>query len=107
MLIVPMLMAGSGIALTIPNMTNDPLSSVDGSRAGIASGVLNSARQIGGMLGVAVFGYLIRDTAVQAFRHGMYEAMVLSIALLFLGGLLCLVGMPEGDTPLAAMEDTP
>ncbi|WP_417276895.1 hypothetical protein [Castellaniella sp.] len=63
MLIVPMLMAGSGIALTVPTMTNATLSSVDASRAGIASGVLNSARQIG--------------------------------------------GMPEGDAPLAATEDTP
>ncbi|ENO87673.1 MFS transporter [Thauera linaloolentis] len=95
MLIIPMLMAGSGIALTIPTMTNATMSSVDASRAGIASGVLNSARQIGGMLGVAVFGYLVRDTAAQAFRHGMYEAMVLSVALLFLGGLLCFVGMPK------------
>ncbi|MFT4190087.1 MAG: MFS transporter [Comamonas sp.] len=95
LLVVPMLMAGGGIALTIPTMTNATLSSVDASRAGIASGVLNSARQIGGMLGVAVFGYLVRDTAPQAFIHGMYVAMGLAVVCLVLGALLCLAGMPK------------
>ncbi|MGW8309117.1 MAG: MFS transporter [Achromobacter pulmonis] len=94
LLVVPMLMAGGGIALTIPTMTNATLSSVDVSRAGIASGVLNSARQIGGMLGVAVFGYLVRDTAPRAFMHGMYASMALAVASLALGALLCLAGMP-------------
>ena len=42
LLVVPMLMAASGIALMVPTMTNATLSSVDASRAGIASGVLNS-----------------------------------------------------------------
>jgi DHA2 family methylenomycin A resistance protein-like MFS transporter len=95
LLIVPMLMAGSGIALTIPTMTNATLSSVDASRAGIASGVLNSARQVGGMLGVAVFGYLVRDTATQAFMGGMYAAMGLAVMALAFGAFLCLMGMPK------------
>lgn len=60
LLVVPMLLAASGTALMVPTMTNATLSSVDASRAGIASGVLNSARQVGGMLGVAVFGYLVK-----------------------------------------------
>lgn len=95
LLVVPMLMAGSGIALTIPTMTNATLSSVDASRAGIASGVLNSARQVGGMLGVAVFGYLVRDTAPQAFMGGMHVAMGMAVLALAFGTFLCLVGMPK------------
>ena len=95
LLIAPMLMAGSGIALTIPTMTNATLSSVDASRAGIASGVLNSARQVGGMLGVAVFGYLVRDTATQAFMWGMYAAMGLAVIALAFGAFLCLACMPR------------
>lgn len=95
LLIAPMLMAGSGIALTIPTMTNATLSSVDASRAGIASGVLNSARQVGGMLGVAVFGYLVRDTAPQAFMWGMYAAMGMAVMALAFGAFLCLAGMPK------------
>lgn len=93
MLLVPMLLAASGIALTVPTMTNATLSSVDTSRAGIASGVLNSARQIGGMLGVAVFGYLVRDTAPEPFMRGMHWSLGVSVALLLTGSLMCLLGI--------------
>jgi DHA2 family methylenomycin A resistance protein-like MFS transporter len=98
MLVVPMLLAASGIALTVPTMTNATLSSVERSRAGIASGVLNSARQVGGMLGVAVFGYLVRDTAPEAFMRGMHRSLGISVALLLAASLLCLFGMPEDRT---------
>lgn len=71
-LALPMLLAATGTALTVPTMTNITLSSVDPSRSGIASGVLNTARQVGGLLGVAVCGYLVRDTAPLAFMTGMH-----------------------------------
>jgi len=82
-LALPMLLAATGTALTVPTMTNITLSSVDPGRSGIASGVLNSARQVGGLLGVAVCGYLVRDTAPSAFMTGMH----LSAAI---GGLITL-----------------
>lgn len=87
-LVVPMLMAASGIALMVPTMTNVTLSSVDPSRAGIASGVLNTARQVGGMLGVATCGYFVRDTAAPAFMHGMHLSLIVAVVLLFLGAAL-------------------
>lgn len=93
-LIVPMILAGSGVALTIPTMTNATLSAVEATRAGMASGVLNAARQVGGLLGVAVFGYLVRNTAAQAFQSGMHTAMVLAATLLLANGL-CLMTMPK------------
>ncbi|HEY4201558.1 MAG TPA: MFS transporter [Devosiaceae bacterium] len=92
-LIVPMLIAASGIALMVPTMTNLTLSSVEASRAGVASGVLNTARQIGGMLGVAVCGYLVRDNAPSAFMMGMYLSLSIAVALLILGGLLSFFGL--------------
>jgi DHA2 family methylenomycin A resistance protein-like MFS transporter len=94
-LIAPMVLAGSGVALAIPTMTNATLSAVDAARAGMASGVLNAARQVGGLLGVAVFGYLVRNTTSQAFQSGMYAAMVLAAALLLLASALCLTTMPK------------
>ncbi|TQX84144.1 MULTISPECIES: MFS transporter [Rhizobium] len=87
-LVVPMLMAASGIALMVPTMTNVTLSSVDPSRAGIASGVLNTARQVGGMLGVATCGYFVRDTAPAAFMQGMHLSLIVAVVLLFLGAAL-------------------
>ncbi|QNH13311.1 MFS transporter [Xanthomonas sp. SI] len=94
-LVVPMLLAASGIALMVPTMTNATLSAVDASRAGIASGVLNSARQVGGMLGVAIFGYLIRDTAAAAFMRGMHAAIGISVALLLCASALCWFGIRQ------------
>lgn len=80
-------MAASGIALMVPTMTNVTLSSVEPSRAG-ASGVLNTARQVGGMLGVATCGYFVRDTASTAFMHGMHLSLIVAVVLLFLGAAL-------------------
>lgn len=88
MLIVPMLMAASGIALMVPTMTNVTLSSVEASRAGVASGVLNTARQVGGMLGVAVCGYLVRDVTPSAFAEGMRVSLGTAVVLLLSGALL-------------------
>jgi DHA2 family methylenomycin A resistance protein-like MFS transporter len=90
---VPMLLAGSGVALTVPTMTNAILSAVDTGRSGIASGILNAARQTGGMLGVAVFGYFVRDTAPGPFMAGMHLAIVISVLLLALGLALNLFGL--------------
>jgi DHA2 family methylenomycin A resistance protein-like MFS transporter len=88
MLVVPMLMASGGLALTVPTMTNLTLSSVEVSHAGIASGVLNTARQVGGMLGVAVCGYLVRDEAAAAFMNGMRLSLTIAVILLLGGALL-------------------
>ncbi|MBV8651777.1 MAG: MFS transporter, partial [Alphaproteobacteria bacterium] len=93
MLILPMLVAASGIALTVPTMTNVTLSAVETSRAGIASGVLNTARQIGGMLGVAICGYLVRDTAASAFMQGMRLSLAVAVVLLLCGALLSFLSL--------------
>lgn len=92
-LVLPMLLAASGIALVVPTMTNATLSSVDAAHAGIASGVLNSARQIGGMLGVAMCGFFVRDTAPDLFLHGMHVSIALAVVLLAAAGVLSYLGL--------------
>jgi MFS transporter, DHA2 family, methylenomycin A resistance protein len=56
------------------------LGSVEKSRSGIAAGVLNSTRQTGSVLGVALFGSLIGDKDM--FMAGTHAALVISAALL-------------------------
>ncbi|WP_160005099.1 MFS transporter [Rhizobium sp. 18055] len=101
LLVVPMLMAASGIALLIPTMTNITLSAVDPSRVGIASGVLNTARQVGGMVGVATCGYLVRDTAATAFMAGMHLSIALAVVLLVAGAALAFFGLHERPADVA------
>lgn len=67
-----------GIALSVPAMTAVMLSSVDRSRSGMASGVLNAFREAGSAVGVALFGTLTIDGAV----GGLHTAIVLSAILL-------------------------
>jgi len=106
-LILPMLLAASGIALTIPTMTNATLSVVDAARAGIASGVLNSARQIGGVLGVAVFGFLVRSVAPALFMNGMHISIALASALLAIGAILSFFGIqPPESSDSNALDET-
>ncbi|MDP9890992.1 DHA2 family methylenomycin A resistance protein-like MFS transporter [Variovorax boronicumulans] len=96
-LIAPMLIASSGIATMVPTLTNLTMSAVLPAQAGIASGVLNTARQVGGMLGVAVCGFLVRDTEPVVFMQGMHRAIGTAVILLLAGFALCCIGMPSHD----------
>lgn len=77
-----------GMGLAVPAMTTSILSAVDRSQAGTASAVLNTARQVGGALGVAVFGALIASGATATVLHGIGIALAISTALLLAGAML-------------------
>ncbi|MEV6108080.1 MFS transporter [Streptomyces sp. NPDC051940] len=64
---------GLGGALTVPPMTGLVLDSVPAERAGTAAGVLNTSRQTGGALAVAVFGALLAGR--ESFEGGMRISM--------------------------------
>lgn len=96
LLVVPMSVAAGGVALTVPTMTNVTLSAVDASRAGMASGVLNTARQVGGLLGVAVCGSLVRGGPPGTFLSGMQLALVMAVAALVVGALMSLWRLESG-----------
>ena len=70
---------GFGSALAIPTITALLVSNVPVERAGTASGVLNTCRQLGGALAVAVFGALVahRETFVQGMQVSLVGAAVL------------------------------
>lgn len=91
-LVLPMLLAGSGIALTIPTITNATLAAVPNTQAGIASGLLNAARQLGGVIGVAIFGFFVRQGETTLFMHGMHLALYTAVALLLSGAAVGLGG---------------
>ncbi|WP_213766085.1 hypothetical protein [Caballeronia sp. dw_19] len=55
------------------------MDTVDKNRAGIAAGVLNSARQTGAAPGVAVFGAML--TTPDQFERGMHAAMAMAAAV--------------------------
>jgi MFS transporter, DHA2 family, methylenomycin A resistance protein len=83
MICVPLIAMGGGLGLLVPPMTSTLLGSVEKSRSGIAAGVLNSTRQTGSVLGVALFGSLIGGQG-DAFLLGTRAALIIS-ALLLIG----------------------
>jgi len=77
---VQLIVIGAGLGLLVPPLTSTLLGSVEKSRAGIAAGVLNSTRQTGSVLGVALFGSLIGQSG--GFVAGAHASLVISACLL-------------------------
>jgi DHA2 family methylenomycin A resistance protein-like MFS transporter len=79
---VALMTVGIGSAASVPSITNTMLSSVSQHDAGMASGLMASARQLGGVIGVAVFGAMIATSDEATFANGMSHAMLVSAGVL-------------------------
>jgi DHA2 family methylenomycin A resistance protein-like MFS transporter len=82
-----LLATGGGLGLLVPPLTSLLLGSVDKSRSGVAAGVLNSTRQTGSVLGVALFGSLLGRG--DAFIIGLRASLIISAVLL--GGAAAII----------------
>ncbi len=84
-MVAQQVLLGGGVGLVVPAMTSTLMGSVERSRSGVASGTLNTTRQVGSLLGVAVFGSLV---AKGQFTAGFHAALVISIVLVAVGAVL-------------------
>jgi DHA2 family methylenomycin A resistance protein-like MFS transporter len=97
-MLAPFLLLPSGMGLAVPAMTTAILASVDRQDSGIASGVLNAARQAGGAMGVAIFGALAGGR-IENIVPGLKWSALSSLVLLGGAFALAAFGMrPEGGT---------
>ena len=71
-----MVLVGLAGPLVMPPVTAVLLNSVPAHRAGVARGVFNTSRQIGGALAVAVFGALLAHRAT--FLHGVRASLLIA-----------------------------
>src|SRR5580704_687898 len=78
----------AGMGLAVPAMTTAILSTVDRARSGTASAVLNSARQVGGAIGVAAFGALVSGVTAERIISGLNIAALTSAALLIIATII-------------------
>src|SRR3989449_2889885 len=74
---------GGGLALVLPAMTEAVISHAPRAQSGIAAGMLNVSRQVGGVIGVAILGTLVGNQ--QTFLSGMHLAFVIAGGVLVLG----------------------
>jgi EmrB/QacA subfamily drug resistance transporter len=61
--VLPFVISGFGIGMVMPPSTSAVMGSVIPEKAGQASGVLSSVRQIGSLLGIAVMGAVLQNRA--------------------------------------------
>jgi EmrB/QacA subfamily drug resistance transporter len=108
-LALPMSVVGAGFALAITVLTTSVMGSVGVADAGTASGVVSTARQLGGAAGVAVAAAVFAGSgsavSAQSFVDGFGWA-VGATALLALGGALVGLTFPRHDRREAAAQPT-
>jgi EmrB/QacA subfamily drug resistance transporter len=110
-MIVPMILAGSGMALVFAPSANAVLAAVRTHEAGQASGATNAIRELGGVLGIAVLATVFTShggyTTPAAFVSGLTPALWVGVAVLT-GGALLAAALPfstrEAARQNAALE---
>jgi EmrB/QacA subfamily drug resistance transporter len=108
-LLVPFILMGVGIALTMSPMSTAAMNAVATTKAGLASGMLSMSRMVGGTFGVAVLGAVFQASSRSELSSaltpiGVPEARIDSIAeQVGSGGLdATLSSLPAGQAQQAA-----
>jgi DHA2 family methylenomycin A resistance protein-like MFS transporter len=81
------------------------MSAVAVDKAGVGSAVLNSSRQVGGSLGIAVMGAIV--AANTTYLGGFHDALRVGSALLVVGAAVAVVAVRKIEHPHHAEESAP
>jgi len=94
-LVLPFIMAGTGMALVFAPSANAVLGSVRQEEAGQASGATNAIRELGGVMGIAVLASVFAShgsyASPQAYTDGMTASVCVGAAVLAAGALIALL----------------
>src|SRR6476620_603866 len=111
-----LLFLGVGMALTMTPTTAAAMSSVPRDQAGVGSAVLNSMRQVGGSLGIAVTGAIVAhvtstslaagDSRPEAFVNGFQRGLEIA-ALIALAGAVVAVATMRTHRPRELHAEDP
>lgn len=122
--LVPLVFAGAGIGITFVSVTVAGMAGVQHTEVGLASGLINTARQIGGSLGLAILATLATTRTSTLLGHtSVHSALTSGFQRAFvLGGIFAAVGAvasallipmrrpprgaPATDTPVAESAGT-
>jgi EmrB/QacA subfamily drug resistance transporter len=105
----PTLVAGAGMGLMLPTVTVTGTSGASPEDAGAAAGLLNTSRQLGGAIGLAVLTTVAATATTDAIHHSTYIAALVHgyrIAFLVSAGVmvaaaLAALGLPSATTTTA------
>jgi EmrB/QacA subfamily drug resistance transporter len=107
-----MLLGGVGTASTMAPVTAAAMASVRPDKAGVGSAVLNSMRQVGGSLGIAVMGAIIAASVPAGrgrpnpsdFLAGFHHALETAAAIALVGSLIAALTLGKTRRPEAERE---
>jgi EmrB/QacA subfamily drug resistance transporter len=103
--VVPLVIAGCGASMAIPAGQNAVMNAVPPAAIGKASGVFNTARQLGGAFGIAILAAVFSArggyTSPGAFRDGVGPALGVAAGLSVLGAVAAAL-MRQRPTETAA-----
>jgi hypothetical protein len=111
-LVLPFILAGTGMALVFAPAANAVLRSVRADQAGQASGATNAIRELGGVMGIAVLAAVFSAqggyTSPQAFVDGIVPALWIGSAVLALGAIAALAvpGLRRGQVYQSTIQPT-
>jgi len=86
-----LLIGGIGMGLTMTPVTAAAMSAVSVDKAGVGSAVLNSARQVGGSLGIAVMGSIVAGSS--NYLTGFHDALRVGSGLCLLGAVVAVLAI--------------
>ncbi len=86
-----LLLGGFGMGLTMTPITAAAMSAVAVDKAGVGSAVLNSARQVGGSLGIAVMGAIVASGS--DFLTGFHDALRVASVLCLAGAAVAVLAI--------------
>lgn len=115
LLLLPgMVLGGVGMAITMTPMTAAALSAVPVDKAGVGAGMLNTFRQVGGALGIAVMGAILASgantargegaTALDSFMTGLHHALYVAAAIAFLAAVVAAAAVRSHASPRQTLE---
>jgi EmrB/QacA subfamily drug resistance transporter len=107
------LLFGAGAGLMNVPVTNAVMHSMPPERSGVASALLNSSREVAGLLGITVIGAVLRSRQGVALRHsatpgtayldGYHAGLLVTVALLAVGAVVGYLALRRaGGQPAAA-----
>jgi MFS family permease len=111
--VVPLIIAGVGISMTVPTVPTAALGAVPPGDVGRASGVNNTLQRFGAAFGIALVSAVFAANghfgSVAAFTAGYRPAMVVSAAISLLGAAAAVaIGrkrVPVPTTQMAGADD--
>jgi MFS family permease len=116
--LAPSLLVAMGIGLSFVPATISAVAGVAPTEAGLASGLVNTSRLVGGALGLAILATLATARTKShhasgghalhaALTSGFHLAFVVAAGFALIGGVVALLGLPSIVSPAAAARRQP